>query len=325
MNTNILIKKTVGFPITKKENENRRAIMPQDLTSVKNTKCLCFEHNYGKILGIDDDEYASLGCKIVSGSEVMKQDIICDAKIGDAEYISELHEGQMMFGWVHAVQNRNVTDVMIENKLTAYAWEDMFEGGRHCFWRSNEMAGEAAIMHAFQCCGIMPYDTKVALLGRGNIARGALKILTMLGADVTVYDRKTEKLFQTELAKYDVIVNGILWDSRRDDHIIYEKDLLRMKKNAMIIDVSCDRHGGIETSEPTTIEDPIYKKHGIIHYVVDHTPSLFYKTATEGISSMVAKYIDELIESNPGDVMKKALIIDKGVIIDDQINQFQNR
>lgn len=187
------------------------------------------------------------------------------------------------------------------------------------------MAGEAAIMHAFQCFGIMPYNTKVALLGRGNTACGALKILTLLGADVTVYDRKTEKLFQEELAEYDVIVNAILWDATRDDHIIYEKDLFRMKKNAMIIDVSCDRQGAIETSEPTTIEDPIYKKHGIMHYVVDHTPSLFYKTATVGISSAVAKYIDELIESNPGDVMKKALIIEKGVIIDDQINQFQHR
>ncbi|MDD2401736.1 MAG: N(5)-(carboxyethyl)ornithine synthase [Clostridia bacterium] len=318
-------KKTVGFPISKKENEKRRVAIPQSLTSVKNIECLYFEHNYGEVLGIDDDAYSSLGCKIVSESEVLKQDIICDAKIGDAEYINELHEGQTVFGWVHAVRNRDITDVLIENKLTAYAWEDMFEEGRHCFWRNNEIAGEAAIMHAFQCYGIMPYNTKVALLGRGNVARGALKILTLLGAEVMVYGEKAEKLFQKELPEYDVVVNGIIWDARRNDHIIYEKDLTRMKRNAMIIDISCDRHGGIETSQATTIENPIYKVQGIAHYAVDHTPSLFYKTTTASISKVVVKYIDELIENNLGNVMKKALIVDNGVVIDERINQLYNR
>lgn len=325
MDINTFTTKTVGFPISKKENEKRRAIVPKDLIFVKNAKCLYFERNYGEALGIDDSEYASFGCKIVSKTEVLKHDIICDPKVGDAEYLNELHEGQTIFGWIHAVQNRNITDILIGKKLTAYGWEDMFEGGRHCFWRNNEIAGEAAIMHAFQCYGIMPYNTKVALLGRGNIARGALKILTLLGADVTVYDRKTEKLFQEELQEYDVIVNAILWDTKRNDHIVYKKDMMRMKKNAMIIDISCDRHAGIETSEPTTIEQPTYKVHSITHYAVDHTPSLFYKTATVGISNVVAKYLDELIERSIGDVLKKALIVEDGIVIDERINQFQSR
>lgn len=86
----------------------------------------------------------------------------------------------------------------------------MFDKGLHVFWRNNEIAGEAAVMHAFQCYGEMPYNIKAAILGRGNTAHGALKILTMLGADVRMYDRRTEGLFHEELGNYDVIVNAIL-------------------------------------------------------------------------------------------------------------------
>lgn len=56
----------------------------------------------------------------------------------------------------------------------------------------------------------------------------------------------------------------VLWDTKRKDHIIYREDLSRMKKDAMIVDVSCDRNGGIETSIPTTIENPTYKVDGVI-------------------------------------------------------------
>ena len=103
------------------------------------------------------------------------------------------------------------------------------------------------------CHGVFPYGKKVAVLGRGNTARGAIKMLNHLGADVMSYDRHTEVLFRKELGSYDVIVNAILWDTNRKDHIIYKYDLSRMKKDCMIIDISCDRNGGIETSIPTTI------------------------------------------------------------------------
>lgn len=317
--------KTVGFAISHKENEFRRALLPKDIENIKNKSYLYFEEGYGEALGISDEIYKELGCNIVPRDEVLKKDIICDPKIGDSDYIKDLSVGQTIFGWVHAVQNREITDILLENKLTAFAWEDMNEDGRHLFWRNNEIAGEAAIIHAFQCHGIMPYDTKVAILGKGNIARGAYRILTALGANVTVYDRRTEKLFNKELEKYDVIVNGILWDTNRNDHIIYKKDLKRMKRNAMIIDISCDRNGGIETSIPTTIENPVYEVDGIKHYVVDHTPSLFYKTVSISISEVVSRYIDMLIEEDYNDVLKKCIATDKGKIIDENIIKFQNR
>ena len=318
------MKLTVGFPISHKENENRRALIPDDIKKIRNSNMLFFERSYGEGLGFSDDDYVAAGANIVSREEVLLKDIICDPKIGDADYLGQL-KNQTIFGWVHAVQNREITDTLINGSLTAYAWEDMFELNQHVFWRNNEIAGEAAIMHAFRCYGKMPYNTKVALLGRGNVANGALKILTLLGSEVFVYGRKTEELFKKKLHEYDVIVNAVLWDTNRTDHIISREDLSLMKKNSMIIDISCDRAGGIETSIPTTIEDPVYTVNGIQHYVVDHTPSLFFKTATESISEQVARFLDDIIEKNANTIIDNALIIEDGTIRDDRINTFQHR
>lgn len=316
--------KTVGFPISHKENENRRAIVPAHLVQLAHADLLFFEKGYGEVLGIGDDEYAQFGCHIVSHEETLRQDIVCDPKVGDADYLPDLRN-QTIFGWVHATQNRDITDKLIDRGLTAYAWEKMFHKGRHVFWRNNELAGEAAVMHAFQCYGRMPYETKVAVIGRGNTARGAIKVLNMLGADVRQYDRHTEELLRDEIGQYDVIVNCILWHVMRKDHIIYRDELKRMKRNSMIIDVSCDRNGGIETSIPTTIADPTYTVDGVLHYVVDHTPALFHKTFTWNNSEVIWKYIDELQSGECGTVLSQALIIEQGEIVDSEIRKYQNR
>ena len=98
-----------------------------------------------------------------------------------------------------------------------------------------------------------------------------------------------------------------------------------MKPNSLIIDISCDRCGAIETSVPTTLDNPTYFVNEIMHYVVDHTPTLLYKTVSNEISKEVAKYVDCLVENKINDVLKKALIMKKGIIIDNRIKYFQHR
>ena len=115
-----------------------------------------------------------------------------------------------------------------------------------------------------------------------------MRVLHGLGATVDVYGRKLEKLFREKMPEYDVIINCVLWDISRTDHLIYKEDLKRLKPHTMIIDVSCDPHLGIETSHPTTISDPIYTEDGVIHYAVDNTPAMFPMglTSAELISKM---------------------------------------
>lgn len=316
--------KTVGFPISHKENERRRALVPEHIHSLAHPEQLFIEEGYGQVLGFSDEDYAQRGVRIASREEVLRKDVICDPKLGDGDYLSELHD-QTVFGWLHAVRNREIADSLIEGGLTAYAWEDMNENGRHSFWRNNEIAGEAAVAHAYMIHGVFPYNTKVAVIGKGNTARGAVKMLSSMGADVTVYDRRSEALVREELPRYDVVVNAVLWDTRREDHIITREDLGRMKRGAMIIDISCDRAGAIESSVPTTIDEPTYFVEGVRHYVVDHTPSLFYKTASESLSEEVVKYLDLLVEGREDEVLAAAKCIERGAILDRRIIDFQGR
>ena len=317
--------KTVGLPISHKENEHRRALVVEEIRSMRFPELVYVETGYGEVLGVSDDEYRAAGANVVSREEVLTKDILCDPKIGDAEYLGDLQSGQTVFGWIHATQNRDITDSLIKSGLTAYAWEKMFDHGRHIFWRNNELAGEAAVIHAFQCYGRMPYETKVAVIGRGNTARGALKVLNMLGASVMQYDRHSEELLRREVGEYDVVVNCVLWDVSRKDHILSREDLRRMKPSAMIVDVSCDRNGGVETSRPTTFEAPTYVEEGILHYVVDHTPSLFYKTFTYDNSKVICPYLEMLMADTPDEVLQDAKIMDCGVIVDEEITRFQGR
>lgn len=319
--------RTVGFPLNCKENEHRQAMILKDIARMKHRNKLYFETGYGKAFAVSDRMLSEAGVHVVSREKVLDQEIICDPKAGDADYIEKLVEGQIVFGWIHAVQNEQLTDALLLNGLTAIAWEDMNEDGRHVFWRNNEIAGEAAIMQAYNYYGKMPYDTKVAILGRGNVANGAYKILIGLGAKVNIYDRKTEHLFRKEAGKYDVLVNAITWDVSRTDHIIYKEDVEKMKQDAMIIDVSCDEGMAIETSRPTTIQQPTYHVDGVLHYVVDHTPSIYFKTASKSISKQISRFLSVIMEGEEMNhhILRQAIILEKGSIFDQKILENQKR
>ena len=317
--------KTIGFIISRKENELRRALIPTDLSKVKHVHNLYFERGYGEILGYSDEDYRKMGANIVNREIVYKQDIICNPKAPEPVEQKLFHKGQTLFGWIHAVQERKVTDFLLRMKMTAIAWEEMFENGRHVFWRNNEIAGEAGVLHAFLYYGRLPYECSIAVIGRGNTARGVIRVLEKMGANVTVYDRKTVLFLRNELDKYDVIVNAVLWDVFRKDRLIYKEDLKKMKKGTMIIDISCDEEMEIETSHATMLKDPIYFVDGIIHYAVDHTASLFWKTATNSISREIKKYLDDLVEGSYNNILRNATVIENGKILDAKITKFQNR
>lgn len=320
--------KKMGFLISHKNGERRRALMPEHMSEIKNLDSLYFEQGYGMSVGIQDEEYKKLGCHVVSRDEILSCDIITDVKLGDADYLSSITDGKILFGWAHAVQNVDFTTQMLNAKHTVIAWEEIFEDGRYIFHRNREVAGEAAIMQAFRYCGKMPYDTKVAILGNGQTTKGALRILHGLGAKVDVYGRKLESLFKKKMFDYDVLVNCVMWDTSRTDRIIYKEDLKKMKTGTLIIDVSCDPHLEIETSHPTTIDNPVYEVDGVIHYAVDNTPAMYPITVTKVLSEGVAKYIDCLIEKEFDEYpenLKIASVIKEGSINDERIKKFRER
>lgn len=319
--------KTVGFVISDLVSEKRRGLLPEDIKDIKHHSKVYVEAGYGEVLGINDIEYEEMGVQICSHEEALKQDIICDLKVGNASYLEQLTPQQAVFGWIHAEGNEKLVDRLCQNKLTVIAWEDLYEANRHVFWENNHIAGQAAVLHAFTLFGKFPKRLKVALIGRGNVSMGAYEILISLGAEVSIYNRERVKYLSEEIDQFDVVVNGVLWNKSREDHLIYRKDLKRMKNNAMIIDVSADTAGAIESSRPTGLEDPIYKLDGVLHYVVDHTPSIFFHSASESISKEVVRYIDYLIEDNIKNqtTLSNAVIIKDGHVINEKVRKSMNR
>lgn len=316
--------KTVGLLISHKNGEKRRAILPEDIKNVNHPEMLFFEKGYGKSLNIDDSEYLDVGANIVSREEALDKDIIVDVKLGDADYIKDLNPGKILFGWAHAVQSIDFTTEVLKGKHTLYAWEDLYEDGRYIFYKNREIAGESAILHAIPMMGFMPYEAKFAILGNGQTAKGVQRILYGLGAkQVDVFGRRLEKLFRKEMFNYDVIVNCILWDTNRKDRIIYKEDLKKFKKGTFIVDVSSDVELEIETSHPTSIDDPIYEVDGVVHYSVNNTPALFSMTVTKVLSEKISQLLNPLIEDENREILEKAKEIEKGNIILEDIKKYR--
>jgi N5-(carboxyethyl)ornithine synthase len=313
----------IGFPIPHKKGERRRAMLPSQAAAVKTPGGLVFETGYGEILGVEDRAYRQAGATVADRESVCACPFICNPKpVLTDEYLTR---GKTLFGWIHAVQGREITEVLVAREMTAIAWEDMYEADRHCFWRNNEIAGEAAVVHALLEWGRLPYECRVAVVGRGNVARGAVRMLERYGCRTIVYDRKTSPLLREEIGRFDIVVNAVLWDVFRTDHLVYETDLARMKPGSLMIDISCDPHMGVESSRATTMAEPVYWHQGILHYAVDNTPSLFFRSASESIGEKLVRFVDDIVEGRANRVLEQATVIRDGRILDERVRRFQHR
>ena len=318
---------SIGFATSSKENERRRALLPPDLTGLRHADRLLFEAGYGEVVGYSDDDYRRAGARVVARDEVFAQAIVCNPKPLGGDERQLLTRGQTLFGWIHAVQNRPIVDFLVAGGHSAVAWEDMFDRGRHVFWRNNELAGEVGVSHALLQWGRTADGCRVAVIGRGNVARGAARTLDRLGAKVTMFSREMEPYFRDVFAEYDVIVNAVFWDVFRTDRLLWRTDLARLRPGSLIIDLSCDEELEIETSRGTTIDHPVYVEQGVTHYVVDHVPALAWKTASESISRALGPFLDVIVEARMEEdpVLSPAVVIRDGVIVDERIIRYQGR
>ncbi|MBO4358550.1 MAG: N(5)-(carboxyethyl)ornithine synthase [Erysipelotrichaceae bacterium] len=317
--------KTLGFLISHKPDEKRRALLPRDLLNVVNEEQIYVEKGYGKSLRIEDFDYENFNAKVADREEVLRCDCLVDVKLGDGDFLDEIEDGKMLIGWAHALQKTDFTTKCMEAKHTVLAWENIVQDGRYIFYRNRELAGEAGVLQAFTYLGKMPYECRVAILGNGQTARGAMRILHGLGATVDVYPRKLEGLFRKKMYEYDVLVNCIMWDTSREDHIIYRDDLKKFRPGTMIIDISCDPGMEIETARPTTISDPVYEIDGVIHYEVDNTPAMFPYTVSEILSYNFSTYLDGIIIGEMAEELEKAVVIKDGIILDQSIIDYRKK
>lgn len=317
--------KTIGYLISHKNHERRRALLPNDAATIQHRAMITVERGYGEALGYSDDDYLDSGVSVAPRLQVLDCDALVDVKLCDGDFLNQISPRKTLIGWAHIVQKAEFTDAAVAGQHTVLAWEKIMEKGRYLFYRNRELAGETAVLHAFTYYGRMPYDCRVAILGNGMTARGALRILSGLGADVDVYTRKLESLFRENMTTYDVIVNCVRWDTFRCDHLIYRSDLRRLKRGCMIIDVSCDPYLEIETSHATTFDNPVYTIDGVLHYAVDNAPAMAYRTVSELLSSHFSPYVDSIITNTPPPALEPAYVIRNGIVLDAECVAFRSR
>ena len=185
---------------SKKENEKRVPIHPEHIKRIpkKIRKQITFEEGYGERFGMDDLTIAKLTTgRVATRDEIMKDYDCVILPKPLPEDLAEIREGAIVWGWPHCVQQREITQVAIDRKLTLIAWEEMFTWNHlghkamHIFYRNNEMAGYAGVNHAISEAGIVGNygkPRKAVVLSFGSVSRGAIYALQGQGfSDITVY------------------------------------------------------------------------------------------------------------------------------------------
>ena len=183
---------------SKKENERRFPIHPEHLSRIPENirRQLIFEEGYGAPFDISDSEIAAQTGGIATRHELLTDIgtvIICKPVLAD---LLELREGGTLWGYVHCVQQQDITQAAIDRKQTLIAFEDMFVWspngyiGRHTFYKNNEMAGYCAVLHCLQLKGIDGHygnQRKIIIFSFGAVSRGAIYALKAHGfRDITI-------------------------------------------------------------------------------------------------------------------------------------------
>ncbi|MDM8518033.1 NAD(P)-dependent oxidoreductase, partial [Desulfobacterales bacterium HSG16] len=284
----------IGIPREIKPGEGRVALMPRHVKALSDAgHMVMVETAAGRLSGVKDQEYRDAGASIArSGKEVFDYAtaIVKVKEILPEEY-AYLRSDHIIFTNIHAALNREQLDRFLEVGLTAISAENTHPyGSPNC-----ALAGEIGALEGVRL-SLAPYggtgrhfmghfdqDSSLAVvIGLGNVGRGALRTLLSLGVRVVGLDinegaRKAAVMdwFRHDLkvahidalpdflSDADMIINCVLWPKERDDHLISRDMLVKLKSSAVIIDISCDTGGAVETCRPTTWDNPVYEVDGI--------------------------------------------------------------
>ena len=289
------------------------------------------QHEAGVGAGFSDQEYESAGARIsYSADEVFaRADFLLKVARPTKEELDWLRPGTAIGGLLHlASSRRDKVDVLLEKKITSIAYEqiELADGSLPVLRPFSEIGGSmcATIAARFLQCnrggkgillggvpGVPPAE--VVILGSGVVATYATKAFLGLGAHVTVVGKEmaglqkifdqfpgvatmisTKRNIEKATAFADVVVGAVLVSGQRSP-ILITRDMVRnMKPRSLIIDVSIDQGGCVETSRPTTHELTTYVEEGVIHYCVPNMPGVIARTATHAFVNAAIPYILEI-------------------------------
>lgn len=347
----------IGVPKEIKEHEYRVGMTPsgvRDLTGDGHR--VLVEGSAGAGSGFPDEEYQSAGAELTDKALLFSEsELIIKVKEPLASEYGLLREGQAVFTFLHLAPCRELTEFLLEKNIAGFAYETLEVNGELPLLKPmSEVAGKMApVMAAYflqkihggegvLATGAVGVDpARFLVLGAGNVGMGALQVAYGLGADITVINKGEEKLRQidelykgkvrtlastpenieAETLKADVVIGAVLVTGARTPKLISRELVSKMKKGAVIVDVSVDQGGCVETSKPSTHTDPIYSVDGVIHYTVANMPGAYPRTSTIALTNRTLEYVRMLanngIESSAKEdtPLKSALNTYKGKIM----------
>jgi alanine dehydrogenase len=325
----------IGLPKENELIENRVSLTPEAVEIlVNNGHEVIIESNSGKASNYSDNDYSERGGYIVKEKKsVYLADVILKVSPLTPEEI-EMLKGQQIL--ISSLLLFNQTEEYIRNlmakKVTAIAFENIKDESGHnpvvrsmnsisgttsiliaAEYLSNEHGGKGVLMGGVT--GVTP--TEVVIVGAGTAAESAVRAAFGLGAFVKVFDNSVNSLVQMQnnlgmllhtsvfhpqvlekaLKSADVLIGARQSFDNGSRFYVTEDMVKGMKKGSVIVDISISHGGCIETSEYRTQQDPVYIKHGVIHYSIPNLPSRVARTSSIALSNVFLPIILETAES----------------------------
>jgi alanine dehydrogenase len=319
----------VGIPKERRPFEYRVGLSPAGVEILcQNGHTVFVEHEAGNGAGFADNEYEGAGARIVySTDEVFgRAELVLKVARPTEEEMVFLQPGSTIAGLLHLASARqSKVKVLLDNKITAIAYEQIREpdgslpvlrpfsqiGGAMSaevaarLLRSDQ-GGRGIILGGIP--GVPPAE--VVILGAGTAGTYAAWAFTGLGAHVTVLDKdvnalqkisqcgvsivtilSTARNIERSCEYADVLIGAVLVPGSRAPILVTRETVRKMKPRSVIVDISIDEGGCIETSHPTTHDHPSFIEENVVHYCVPNMPGVVARTATHGFVNAAISYI----------------------------------
>ena len=318
----------VGVPKEVKDNEYRVALTPEgahELTAAGHQ--VLIQDGAGSGSNIPQQRFERAGAEIVgSAGEVWSSsDMIMKVKEPVPQEYEHLREGQILFTYLHLAASRELTQALMDRKVSAVAYETVQipDGRLPLLAPMSEIAGRMAPHVAARLLekeyggrgilmggvsGVRP--AKVFVLGAGMAGSNAAWIAAGMEAEVIVVDTNLDRLrfidqihkgriitlasdrltLQQRVREADVVIGSVLVPGARAPKLVTEEMIRSMRTGAVAIDIAIDQGGCMETSHMTTHSDPTYVVDGVVHYCVGNMPGAVPNTSTYALTNVTLPY-----------------------------------
>lgn len=331
----------IGVPKEIKEHEYRVSVTPSGVEELaKDGHRIIVERSAGAGSGFPDEDYQSAGAEISDREKLFADsELIIKVKEPLPDEYHFLREGQAIFTFLHLASNPELVKILLKKNITGFAYETLEVNGAlpllkpmseiagsmapfiAAFYLQKFHGGEGLLLTGTE--GVSP--AQVLILGAGVVGMSALKVAYGMGAQVTVMNRGAEKLEQidelyqgkvrtlaatkenieTETVKADVLIGAVYVTGLKTPKLVPKALVSKMKKGAVIVDVSVDQGGCIATTRPTTHSNPVYTIDGIIHYTVANMPGAYPRTSTLALTAKTIEYIKVVAKNGIENAIKE--------------------